>query len=78
MGQNRHDAMMADGRQFDGIWACASLLHVPRAEMEAVFARRALDLVLGVDRRRVITPRPAHHLGRPAAKVNEAPKAPEN
>jgi 2-polyprenyl-3-methyl-5-hydroxy-6-metoxy-1,4-benzoquinol methylase len=25
--------------QFDGIWACASLLHVPRAEMEAVFAR---------------------------------------
>jgi len=24
---------------FDGIWACASLLHVPRAEMDAVLAR---------------------------------------
>jgi SAM-dependent methyltransferase len=26
-------------QEFDGIWACASLLHVPRAEMEAVWAR---------------------------------------
>jgi len=25
--------------QFDGIWACASLLHVPAAEMDEVFAR---------------------------------------
>jgi SAM-dependent methyltransferase len=25
--------------EFDGVWACASLLHVPRAEMDGVFAR---------------------------------------
>jgi SAM-dependent methyltransferase len=25
--------------EFDGVWACASLLHVPRAEMDAVLAR---------------------------------------
>ncbi len=25
--------------EFDGIWACASLLHVPRAEMASIFAK---------------------------------------
>jgi len=25
--------------EFDGIWACASLLHVPKAEMDDVFRR---------------------------------------
>lgn len=31
--------------EFDGIWACASLLHVPRSEMADVFGRfvRALE-----------------------------------
>lgn len=30
---------MAYVAEFDGIWACASLLHVPLAELPAVFAR---------------------------------------
>jgi SAM-dependent methyltransferase len=32
---------------FDGIWACASLLHVPRAEMDDVLGRLAQGLVPG-------------------------------
>lgn len=32
---------------FDGIWACASLLHVPRREMQGVLARLARALVPG-------------------------------
>jgi ubiquinone/menaquinone biosynthesis C-methylase UbiE len=33
--------------QFDGIWACASLLHVPRREMDKVFARLTRALRAG-------------------------------
>ena len=33
--------------EFDGVWACASLLHVPKAEMPAVLARVARSLRLG-------------------------------
>ena len=33
--------------QFDGIWACASLLHVPRAELASVLKRLATALVSG-------------------------------
>jgi SAM-dependent methyltransferase len=33
--------------QFDGIWACASLLHVPSAEIDDVFARLAGALCPG-------------------------------
>jgi SAM-dependent methyltransferase len=32
---------------FDGIWACASLLHVPRREMDGVFERLVTALKLG-------------------------------
>jgi hypothetical protein len=32
---------------FDGIWACASLLHVPRREVDEVFARFARALRVG-------------------------------
>ena len=32
---------------FEGVWACASLLHVPRAEFDAVLARLARALVPG-------------------------------
>src|SRR5579863_7193950 len=32
---------------FDGIWACASLLHVPRHEMDAVFERFVMALKPG-------------------------------
>lgn len=32
---------------FDGIWSCASLLHVPRAELDAVMARLARALKPG-------------------------------
>lgn len=32
---------------FDGIWTCASLLHVPRAEIEDVFARLIRALKVG-------------------------------
>ncbi|CAA9556945.1 MAG: hypothetical protein AVDCRST_MAG18-746 [uncultured Thermomicrobiales bacterium] len=31
----------------DGIWACASLLHVPRAELDGALARLARALVPG-------------------------------
>ena len=34
-------------KEFDGVWACASLLHVPKAEMPAVLARVARSLRLG-------------------------------
>jgi 2-polyprenyl-3-methyl-5-hydroxy-6-metoxy-1,4-benzoquinol methylase len=34
------EALAADER-FDGIWACASLLHLPKAELPAVLARLA-------------------------------------
>jgi SAM-dependent methyltransferase len=34
----RYQDMAFDGR-FDGVWACASLLHVPRAELDGVFVR---------------------------------------
>lgn len=34
------EALTADER-FDGIWACASLLHLPKAELPAVLARLA-------------------------------------
>lgn len=30
---------LADQGQFDGVWACASLLHVPRSELDDVLAR---------------------------------------
>ena len=30
---------MEHREEFDGLWACASLLHVPRVEIEEVFAR---------------------------------------
>jgi hypothetical protein len=33
--------------QFDGIWACASLLHVPRSQMDDVFHRLCLSLKPG-------------------------------
>jgi len=33
--------------EFDGIWACASLLHVPRRELPAILHRLAGALVLG-------------------------------
>lgn len=33
--------------RFDGIWACASLLHVPRAELPGVLGRLARALVPG-------------------------------
>lgn len=34
-------------QSFDGIWACASLLHVARADLPAVFQRLADHIVLG-------------------------------
>jgi SAM-dependent methyltransferase len=38
---------MAFAEEFDGVWACASLLHVPRAELDGVLARLARALVPG-------------------------------
>lgn len=35
------------GTKFNGIWACASLLHVPRAELPTVLDRLASTLILG-------------------------------
>lgn len=37
-------AEMAFNEEFDGIWACASLLHVPRSEIASVFERFAVAL----------------------------------
>jgi SAM-dependent methyltransferase len=38
---------LAGESRFDGIWACASLLHVPRTEVDEVFARFARALRVG-------------------------------